>query len=228
MTSLFDITKRPYRHSYSSLTKYKECPFRYAITYLQKLPEEPTAAMDRGTRLHKLCEDYMNDRSMHAPVRFELRKIGLTLHQLRNREAKAEAVWLVDADWNPVTRQEDAKLKAIVDVHYLSGPLLKFHDYKSGREYPSHTDQLEFYAAIGLCIYPDAKRAEGSCLYIDAGTEGGERSLIRDMLPGIRKRWDAVVATLDNDKSFLPVAGGHCKRCPHGVSKGGPCIAEQR
>ena len=35
------------RHSYSSLSTYKECPAKYSYRYIEKLPDVPSAAMPR-------------------------------------------------------------------------------------------------------------------------------------------------------------------------------------
>jgi hypothetical protein len=221
------VEQRPTRHSYSSMKKWQECPAAYRYSYILKMADPPNAAMMRGSRLHKLAEDYMN-ADPSEPVPYDIKKIGLKLYQLREAKAKPEVTWLVDSDWQPVKRQEHAKLKAIIDVHRMDGEVLRLHDYKSGREYPSHTDQLEFYAAMGLCHYPDAKRAESSAIYFDSGYESNSRSVIRDMLPYLRTKWMVVATRIDNDQSFYPTPGGHCARCNFGISKGGPCDAEQR
>lgn len=219
----------PTRHSYSSLSTWKTCPAMYGYRYVKKLPSETTAAMDRGTRLHKIAEIYVGDHTHSIQSHFELRKIGLRLLQLRNANAVPEATWLLDDQWKPVKKEADAKIKAIVDVHYFpERTLLKIHDYKTGREYPGHSDQLELYVAMGLCQFPDARRAEGSALYIDTGAEGRTTSAIRAMLPKIIDKWDTLIAAVEGDTALLPTPGAHCARCPFGVSKGGPCQSEQR
>ena len=226
MPILFDLSKRPTRHSYSAIKKYLECPTAYALSYIQKLADPPSAAMMRGTRLHKLAEDYMGNADMAVP--YDIKKIGLKIYQLRQYGAKPEAVWMVTKDWLPTESPAHARLKAIIDVHWLDKDVLRLHDYKSGREYPSHSDQLELYSAVGLCQFPHARRADGSAIYIDSGKEGAERGIIREMLPHILKRWTTYLDTIDSDVEFRPTAGGHCKRCSYGISKGGPCEAEQR
>lgn len=225
MTLQFDLTKRPYRHSYSSIKKHRECPRAYALSYISKVPDPPTAAMDRGTRLHKLAEDYMN-AGAEVPVPYALKKIALRLYQMREHGSAAEAVWLLDHEWEPVEDQQRAKVKAVIDVHKMGGDnVLRLHDYKSGREYASHADQLELYAAVGLRKYRDADRAEASAIYIDTGHESPSRSIIRDMLPYIIGKWQGHVERVDNDHEFLPTPGGHCERCAYASKNGGPCDA---
>ncbi len=219
-----DLTNRPTRHSYSSISKYLECPAAYRFRYIDKLADEPSAAMMRGTRFHKLAEDYVN-APPEEPVPYDIRKVGLKLFQLREQHAKAEAEWYVGRDWEPVASKDSAMLVAIIDVHHLDGDTLKLHDYKSGREYPTHATQLELYAAIGLCIYPDVKRVESSAIYFDTGHEGSQRSIIRDMLPYYRDKWGELIVKVERDSEFRPTAGGHCKRCSANSANGGPCTA---
>ena len=222
-----DLSKRPKRHSYSSISRYKECPARYAYSYIMKLPDEPSAAMMRGTRLHGLAEAYMRDETRNVPVPYDLRKIGLELFKLREQGAKPEVTWLVDRNWEPTDDPDRARVKAIIDVHYLSkdGQVLHCYDYKSGRPYPSHNDQLELYSILGLIQSPGALRAESGAIYIDSGTTGADGSILRQMLPALIGRWDGDIGRMESDERFLPVAGSHCKWCPYRNGIGGPCGA---
>jgi hypothetical protein len=216
-----DLTNRPTRHSYSSISKYKECPAAYAYRYIQKMSDSPTAAMMRGTRLHKLAEDYMGNADEAVP--YDIKRVGLKIYQLREAGAKPEAEWYVGRDWEPVATKDEAMLMAVIDVHHLSNTTLKIHDYKSGREYPSHADQLELYSTIGLRVYPDAKRAESSAIYFDSGHEGSQRSIIRDMLPYYIDKWGSDISRIESDVEFRATPGGHCKRCFASSANGGPC-----
>jgi hypothetical protein len=184
--------------------------------------------MDRGTRLHKLCEDYLTDKGPEVAAPYDIRKIALTVYQLKQKGAKAEQTWLLDRNWEPTQIEEEAKIKAIVDFHWLDKDVLRLHDYKSGRPYPDHDDQLEFYALVGLRRYPAVRRVESSALYIDSGAEGSQRSILREMFSHYSKRWVQLVERLDDEVRFEPTPGNHCSRCHYGSSKGGPCLYEQR
>jgi len=214
---------RPTRHSYSSLRTYKECPAKYAYSYIDRIPSPPSAAMDRGSRLHKLCEDYLGGGLPSCP--YDIRRIGVKIFQMRGKGALPEQTWLLDKDWYATENPGDAMLKAIIDVHYMDSGVLKIHDYKSGREYPEHQDQLELYALIGLQRFPLTGRVEASAIYIDTGIEGQPRSIIRPMLPKLRQRWDGLIARVGADGEFLPTPGGHCRRCHYRSDAGGECDA---
>lgn len=213
--------QRPSRWSYSAWSTYEDCPAQYAYSYIHKLPWPASPAMARGTMLHQQAEDYMNDPSM--PVPYDLRKIGRTLDELRSKRAMAEQTWLADNLWRVTEYQPSAWTKAIVDVHYLSGDVLHLYDYKSGREYPSHRDQLEFYSVLGLIRYPEAQRAESGAIYIDGGFTGNEGSIIRAMMPKLVDKWNERGMRMMSDTNFIAAPGGHCKWCPYRASAGGPC-----
>jgi|KBSMisStaDraftv2_1062788.scaffolds.fasta_scaffold00151_2 CRISPR/Cas system-associated exonuclease Cas4 (RecB family) len=209
------------RQSYSSLSTYKECPAKYSYRYKEKLPSEPSAAMKRGTRLHKLAEDYLAG----GMCPYDLKRIGLKIFQMRDRGAVSEQTWLLDSDWHPTQDINEAALKAVIDVHYLDHDVLHIHDYKSGQEYPGHQDQLELYSLVGLQRYPLAKRVEASAIYIDSGNESSPRSIIRGMYPRLRERWVDLIGRVEGDREFLPTPGRHCKRCNFSGGNGGPCRA---
>lgn len=224
-----DLDLRPRRHSYSAISKYKECPAAYAYRYILKRPEVSTAAMDRGTRLHALCEEYVKNKSAYVAPPYDLRRIALKLYSLRDKGAIAEQEWYVNRNWEPCEKDDpNCWIKAIVDVHHVTQETLYLHDYKSGREYPSHADQLELYAAMGLRRYAAAKRSVASPLYIDSGLEGRQRSLIRDMLPKITSKWGADIGRMEGDAAFRPTPGSHCGRCSFASNKGGECHAWKR
>lgn len=213
--------KRPSRHSYSSISTWEECAAKYAYSYIHNLPWPGSAAMERGTRLHSQAEDYLNDPAM--PIPFDLKKVGRDLDKARSAGAKAEAIWLVNENWEPVEDQSEAKMKAIVDYHYLEGDVLHVRDLKSGREYPSHRSQLELYSLLGLLQYPSAGRAESAAVYIDGGYSGQDASIIRPMLPYLIDKWSKKVIAIESDNDFVASPGSACRWCPYRASAGGPC-----
>lgn len=215
---------KPTRWSYSSITTYESCPAKWYYSYIEQLPYQPSAAMVRGTRLHSDCEGYVKGEIMVVP--FELKKVALRLEDFKQKGAKAEEVWLLDKEWNPTEDQDEAWIKAIIDVHYLTPGVLNLTDYKSGREYPEHKEQLELYAVIGLCKYPELKRAEYEALYLDGGYTSNHGAVLRgDMLDQKRKNWNARAIRIFEDNTYLPNPGGACRWCDYSGKRGGPCKA---
>lgn len=219
---------RPTRHSYSSISTWEECAARYAYSYIYKLPQGSSAAMERGSLLHKMAEDYVNAKVPSPDIPYDLRKVSKQLNELRSHSALTERTWLLDRGWRPTQDTGSAWVKGIVDVHYLDGDTLHIRDHKSGREYSSHFDQLELYGIMGLLCYPQAKRADTGAIYIDGGFSGCDGSIIRPMLPKLIDKWDRKIKMVEADQAFIAKPGASCKWCPYSLSKGGPCADSAR
>jgi hypothetical protein len=168
-----------------------------------------------------MAEDYVTGKTTDVP--FDLKKIGKQLRDLRGRLAVAEETWMVTKEWAPTMETNKAWVKAIVDVHYVDGSVLHIRDYKSGKEYPSHVDQLELYGIIGLQKFPGATRADTGAIYIDGGFDGCEGSIIRPMLPKLIEKWDQRARDMEADQTFVANPGWKCQYCPYAQGKGGPC-----
>lgn len=213
---------KPKRWSYSSISTYKECPAKWKFSYIDNIPWEPSAAMTRGTRMHSMAEDYLNGKITYVPT--EIKRIGPLLTLLQGLNAKAEEVWLLDKDWKPTLDQDKAWVKCIIDVHYVLNGVLYVKDYKSGRMYDSHRDQLELYGLVGLQKYPEVSRVETSAVYIDTGHEGMEGSIIPAMSLKMMARWQADAEKMMEDNDYQPCPGNACRWCDYKKERGGPCM----
>lgn len=213
---------KPKRWSYSSLSTYQQCPAKWKFSYIDEIPWPSSPAMTRGTRMHKMAEDFVTG-AVDA-VHSEIKKIGPLLQILKGQGAKAEAVWLLDHTWKPTPLSSEAWVKAIVDVHHDKDNVLYVKDHKSGQMYDDHRNQLELYGIIGLCVYPEAKRVETSAIYMDTGYEGAEGSIIRPMLPKLIEKWDKSARIMMTDEVYEASPGRACNWCPYAKGKGGPCL----
>lgn len=216
---------KPKRWSYSSWSTYEQCPAKWKFSYIDNLPWGSSAAMDRGTRMHKMAEDFVTGAIDFVPN--DIRKVGPSLLMYKNMGAKAEETWLLDKNWEPVTNQDDAWIKAIVDLHYFQSPVIYVKDHKSGQMYDSHREQLELYGLIGLKKYPEAKRAETAAIYMDTGHEGMDGTIIRAMMPKLIDKWHSGAIRMYEDNTYDPKPG-NCKWCTYAKDKGGPCQYSSR
>lgn len=214
---------KPKRWSYSSVSTYKACPQQWKFSYIDgyEWPESP--AMARGTRMHKMAEDFV--MGLVPVVPHEIRKIGPILLELQMAQSKAEEIWLLDFDWNPVTDQNQAWVKAIIDVHHLTPDnVLVVKDYKSGQMYDDHVEQLELYGLMGLCKYPDVKRVDTSAVYMDLGHEGNDSTVLPQMKDKLIAKWHGLAETMMRDEVYEPTPSPRaCGRCSFAKKKGGPC-----
>lgn len=213
---------KPTRWSYSSLSCYESCPAKWKYSYIDQLPGQPSPAMARGSRLHSDCENFLKGTLMTLP--WELAKSSLRINDVKTRGGKAEEVWLLNKDWT--TTEDDPWIKAIIDAHWIEGPVLYIRDWKTGREYPEHRDQLELYAVIGLCRFPETKRAEYGAIYLDTNHMSNEGSVLRgSMLDQKREAWNKRAVRIFEDETYAPRPGPGCKWCDYSHNKGGPCQA---
>ena len=214
---------KPTRWSYSSLSTYKSCPAKWKFSYIDNIPWDASPAMSRGTRMHKMAEDFVTGEIDFVPN--EIKKIGPSLLLYKGLGASAEAVWLLDKDWKPTDVEAgNTWIKAIIDLHYVLNGVLYAKDYKSGQMYDEHRDQLELYGIMGLQLYPEVKRVETSAVYMDTGHEGVEGSIIRPMLPKMIDKWHGQAETMFADNDYDPKPGNACRWCPYAKAKGGPCL----
>lgn len=222
---IIGMNSKPTRWSYSSISTYENCPRQWYYSYIERLPITENAAMLRGSRLHKLCETYLDHPSVELP--YDVRKIKKILEELKAKGAKSEVTWLTNDLWMPVQQNSHAWLKAIIDVHYVEGSVLFLHDFKSGREYPEHRDQLDLYATQGLQMYPEVKRVEYSAIYIDTGHTSNEGALLRGSMADHKRRsWSERAIKLMVDTELRPTPSpSKCSWCAYNRRVGGPCRA---
>ena len=211
---------RPTRWSYSSLTTYEECPAKWKYSYIDNLPDPPSPAMERGTRLHKLCETVLT-QDVETPS--ELMNIARVLERLRVNSAQSEKAWRLDSKWKPVS--EKSWVLGIIDVHFMKDDALHVYDFKSGKPYASHKKQLELYALIGLATYPQAERVECGAIYIDTGKIGYKRTIERAEADAAIPLWTNRANALLADFELAPKRGSGCYWCAFKDSLGGPCKA---
>jgi hypothetical protein len=210
----------PTRWSYSSLSTYEECPAKWRYSYIDNLPEPPSPAMERGTRLHKLCEEVLTLERETPP---ELAGIARVLERLRANKAHSEKVWRLNSEWKPV--ESKSWVISIIDVHFVRDGALHIYDFKSGKPYASHKEQIELYALIGLATYPEAERAECGAIYIDSGKLGYRRTIARAEVEPMQQDWTQRAIRLFADTELAPKRGSGCYWCAFKDSLGGPCKA---
>jgi len=151
--------------------------------------------------------------------------LGPELERMKQTGWKSEEVWLADKGWFPVFMEEEAWIKAVVDLHYLDGDILDIRDLKSGRRYPEHADQLQIYALMGMKRFPDIKRVDVSAWYIDeGGASGHQASYMPAMFDYYAAGWNELALRMFADQTFTATPSKSvCRWCPFRASKGGPC-----
>jgi hypothetical protein len=170
-----------------------------------------------------MCEEYLNDvRKIYPP---ELQRVAAHAMMLKAKGAKAELKLAVDEAWKPIAYDaENVYLRAIIDVVMLEGDHLHIQDWKTGRIYDSHKDQLSTYVAVAAANYPDAKDITVRAIYIDQGMVSTPTSTHAERgLKPIRLMLDGRIKNAESDEIYPTRAGKHCSYCDYSKRWEGPC-----
>jgi CRISPR/Cas system-associated exonuclease Cas4 (RecB family) len=221
--------------SFSRWSVYEECPAKAKYKFIDKLKEPGSAAMDRGTALHKLCENYLKSGGR---IHKDIKLIGTTLKDYRKRGALAEADFTFKQDWS-ATRWDDwngawCRIKADVTIPPVvddEEPTAEVHDFKTGgrlklenNDFGEYHTQLELYGLAGLLTFPTAKKVVASLVFIDFGkTIEAPEVLYRGDEKKLMKKWEVRTKRMLSDTTFKPKPGNACRWCHFRKSNNGPC-----
>jgi CRISPR/Cas system-associated exonuclease Cas4 (RecB family) len=223
--------------SFSRWNEYMSCPLKSKFKVIDKLKEPGSAAMDRGTELHKYCENYL--RGMTKTIHKDVKPIAAELKDLKKRGALAEAEFTFRKDWSATgwfdkdawcRVKADVTIPPIVDA---DKPVVEVHDFKSGGKMeadgsvvgkPEYPLQLELYALAGLLTYPLAVSAKTSLIFIDHGkvVVTTDEYLQKDV-GLLKKTWEQRTKKMLSDTKFKPTPGNACRWCHFSKSRGGMC-----
>lgn len=211
--------------SYSRLTTWEECPMQYKYYYIEKLPgsRPPSPAGSRGSEIHKKAELYLlNELKLYPP---ELQKVSAHAMMLKAKKAKPEVKLAVKEDWTPVDYDSpDVYFRCIIDVHYHEETVCHVQDWKTGKVYDSHADQLEIYVAVAAAhAPPETTEYRSRPIYIDQGFVATPKVVTPDRVKPIRLLLDGRIRNAEADTIFPTRAGQHCKWCDYSSRHGGPC-----
>jgi len=195
--------------SYSALSTYQQCPKKYDFAYVQKLPQEYAPAAERGKAMHADAEAYLRGTQQElAPSLGRFRRL---FEDLRSMSATAEHVVTVDRNWDPAGERW---LKAIMDATliYPDGTA-DVVDYKSGRPYPGHAQQMMLYGTTLIAAYPQVTHVTTRLWYLDSGAET-KGEVTAQAAEASRRIFTKMADTMLADEDLRPTPGAHCRWCP--------------
>lgn len=205
--------------SYTQVSLYEKCPFAYHCRYKQRLVEPSSPALERGIKTHEICDRYLKGdrktlpKEIHPAARRYISK-------LKEMPGSSEEFWHFDRNWNLV---DDWNWLVIKMDHYamVSDRAIRLTDFKTGKMYPTHKDQLSLYAVGGFSAY-DCDIVEAVALYLDTG-----QSLVYkwkdSQYDTLADSWEYRIEQLEKETKFEMKPGYHCKWCAWRKSRGGPC-----
>ena len=209
--------------SYSAVSNHATCPQKIRFAKIDRVPEPPSPAMDRGSQIHKACAariDHGVDQQLVRPDWL------MKIDELRARGAKSEVQLAFTKDWIP-TEWFGANVwgRVVIDANYMIAPnIVQIIEFKTGKVYPEHATQLRLYALAGFIMHPEATEARAENWYLD----GAPSPLVgyvaqRSALEGLKREFTEFARPLLNDDLYPATPGRHCNWCGFAKSKGGPC-----
>ena len=220
------------------------CPAKARYKYLDKIPEPKSEAMERGTKIHTLCEEYIKGTKRNLPVELilfkaEFKRIRAAYKAGAMSTVFIEETWGFNVKWETVRWDDwtNCWLRVKLDLAELGegGNTLYITDFKTGKFRPEKNEdymsQLELYGLAGLLRFPTVKDVRARLLYLDHGviypeadTTGAWVIFPRAKLPALVKKWEKRVKPMLADTLFKPQPGNACRWCAYTADKGGPCV----
>lgn len=209
--------------SYSGLTDYEKCPLLFKLRRIDRLPEPPSPALERGKATHTKAEQYLLSE-VDVPLPSEFYAFDWLLTAIKDQRTgySVEEKWGFDSSWVYADWRE-AWLRVVADVIvYYDDQTAEIIDWKTGREYDSHADQGRLYGLTTLCKYPETSEVNVRFVYTDSGAQR-TWTVRRHDVERMQEYWTKRATPLLEATEFPPTPGDHCKWCAFSKRKGGPC-----
>jgi len=208
--------------SYSSLSKFEQCPYAVYLSKIEGIKEPAGPAADRGSAIHKVWEDYIQGNTTKLVDAGKKPNIELadTLREAyANGEVEIEEEWTVDRNWDPVPpKTPEVWGICKLDVFRRDSPTsAQIIDHKSGTSWGKavkHGDQGMVYAVNAFMRYPDLGLVSTQFNYVDEGVLSQPTYWRRHEIDLFRMRLDKRAHRLTSATDFPPAPSKHnCKWC---------------
>jgi len=209
--------------SYSAASNHAKCPRKFRYQRIDRLPEPENEAMARGALVHKACEA----RIKHGVNQSLVTEPWLQrLDELRARGAVSETQLAFNKEWNSVPWFGAAVWgRCVLDASYkISSRIVQIVEFKTGKEYPEHAQQLRLYALAGFILHPEAEEVRSELWYLDRN-EAPRPGYVaqRVAVPRLKEEFVEFARPMLNDTLYPAKPGPGCKWCHFRRSNGGPC-----
>jgi hypothetical protein len=220
--------------SFSRYSDYRSCPLKFKLKHLDKMKEPPSPAMQRGSDIHQLAEDFVKGLIHKLPPELakfaEEFKAAKKVYKKTPEQMVVEDNWAFTADWG-ITEWHDwvncwVRIKLDCAEQVAEGVMV-VTDYKTGKfrddKNVEYMEQLELYALSTFLQFPHLKEVRPRLMYLDVGVvyPAADKPVVytpKD-IPQLKKRWAARVKPMFNDTTFAPKPNQFCSWCWFGQSK---------
>lgn len=209
--------KKPW--SYSALTAFETCPWRFYLTRVSRQVKEPqTDATIWGNKVHKALELYAKgEKALPKDLKSFERYVDkiLALDGQRVIEKKVA----LTRDLRPTTwMAKDVWVRGVIDIGVVGSEKAYLLDWKTGKHKPD-SDQLKLFAALAFASYPWIDKVTTGFIWLKAG-EFDKEVFTRDDLTEIwgefHPRLQRLARAYEEDK-WIARPSGLCRNwCPVG------------
>lgn len=211
--------------SYSRWNCYEDCPRKAKYKFVDKRPEPGSTAMDRGSEIHKIAENFVLAPGARAPkVPSELAYYGAEFKLARKGKPVAEQEWAFTADWGSTGWfSKDAWCRVKTDLCFWRKDKLVIVDHKTGKRRDEHVTQLSLYALGGFIKFPVIDSISAEVWYLDQGKPITNAEFERGQLDDLKADWEKKTKAMLSDTIFAPRPSRACSWCHFRKENGGPC-----
>ena len=203
--------------SYTSLTSFETCPYRFYKTRVDKtFPEPQSDSMLWGNYVHKALELRLTES---APLPNELAKYeqyAAPIQAFKGSLAAERRVTISNTFKEVEWDSPDAWCRGIFDVVVDQGKHVIVLDWKTGKRKADH-DQLKLFAALSSIVYPSAVHFSTLYIWLKVGQQDSARYVKADV-PKIWGEFVSRVKRMDDAYAkgdFCKKPSGLCRRyCP--------------
>lgn len=208
--------------SYSAFNLYDQCPYKYKLCKIDKLPEPRSEALIRGDETHKKVAAYLAGVTDVLPN--EARHFASQMQQLKTLDPIVEQQWAFTNTWRETGYfAEDTWYRATLDAAVIyPDKTADVVDHKTGKLYATNEDQIRLFAATLMIRYPQVTHVTARLWYLDSGDEIIREYSAADRDP-IRNDWLKKIGPLFADTTWAPKPGPLCRFCHFRKDNGGPC-----
>jgi hypothetical protein len=200
--------------SYSRYADYKQCPLRFKLKYIDKLPEPGSPQMQRGSDVHKEGEKYLSAPKRPKQVPASYQHFAEEMAQLHGLRPLVEQQWGFTREWTPTSWFGSTTwLRIVTDVTVrYDDHTVDLIDFKTGRKYDTNEEQVELFSTGPFMKWPEVEEVQTRLWYLDQKDDNEVlRTYTRSDFERIRKEWEQKIVPMFKDKRFAPTANSKCK-----------------
>lgn len=223
----------PSTFSYSAVSDFENCPKKYKLKRIDRLPTKDSPALVHGNERHAEAELYLTSKK-RLKVPEPLSNIARTLRDSKKTDdAIVEEMWIFDANWNLIHRTQpekhDPRSMVFVKMDWYSPSRRLIRDWKTGKtaehdrfREKAHREQGSLYALAAMLV-DDLEEVDVEMVYIDHGLVVAW-TWTADDIPALLDDWTR--------RGHAAMRGPYpatpnplCSWCDFNWRKGGPCRA---